>query len=282
MNRFFLASAFVFSAALATLAQPAFDLPRQSPPAVVAQTFGYATVTVKYSRPAVNGRAIWGGVVPYGRVWRTGANEPTTIEFTRDVTVNGSALAAGTYGLFMLPEKGSWTFIFSRNTKGWGAFGYDAKDDALRVTVAPEKASHEERMEFAFDKISDEGTTLALHWEKMRGVLSVTSEFLGTGKDNIAKGLPNIKPEDPYSWLNAARFYWVHDIDRKQALEWVDKSIAVKPLHANLWAKAQWLAESKRYAEARSVGALARAEALKDPGIASQVPEMDRAMKGWK
>jgi hypothetical protein len=293
MNRFLFASALVVSLALPVLAQPALDLPRQSPPATVSQAFGYTTATVKYSRPSVNGRAIWGGVVPYGRVWRAGANEPTTIEFTRDVTVNGAALAAGTYELFVLPEikagKPSWTFIFNRATKGWGAFGYDAKDDALRVTVTPEHAPFTERMEFAFDAVSDEGTTLALHWERLRGALSVASEFLGTGRANIAKGLPNVKADDPYAWLHAARFYWTYapegamgDADRKQALEWVDKSVAVKPMHLNLWTKAQWLAESKRYAEAREAGALARAEALKDPNVSSQVPEMDRMMKRWK
>jgi hypothetical protein len=280
-------------AALSSFAQPAIDLPRQSPPAVVSQTFGYTTATVKYARPTVNGRVIWGGVVPYGRVWRAGANEPTKIEFTRDVAVNGHALAAGAYELFVLPEKKSgkdmWTFIFNRSTTGWGAFSYDAKDDALRVTVPAEKAPYEDRMEFAFDKVADSGATLVLHWERLRGVLSVTSEFLATGKANIAKDMSKIKADDPFTWLNAARFNWAYaakgaagDADRKQALEWVDKSIAVKPLFNNLWAKAQWLAESKRYAEAKEAGKLAVAEAAKDPNVASQVPEMERTMKGWR
>ncbi len=292
MNRTLFAFALTASLSLSALAQPALDLPRQSPPASVSQTFGYATATVKYSRPAVMGRAIWGGLVPYGQVWRAGANEPTTIEFSRDVEINGSPLSAGTYGLFVLPEKkggkDAWTFIFSRNSKGWGAFGYDAKDDALRVAVTPEKAPHQERLAFAFDDVSDAGGTLSLHWAGLKGKLSVTSEFVETGRAKIRDGIGNIKPGDPYAWLHAARFYWVNaapgpegDADRAQALEWVEKSIAVKPLHANLWAKAQWLAASKRYAEAREAGALARAEALKDPGLASQVPGMDKVMKGW-
>jgi hypothetical protein len=271
--------------AVTAFAQPAFDLPRLSPQASLSQNFGFAKATVTYSRPAVNGRAIWGGVVPYGQVWRTGANEPTVIEFTRDVMVNGQALPAGSYGLFVLPEKQSWTFIFSRNTKGWGAFGYNSKDDVLRVTVAPSQAAHQERMAFTFDDISEAGATLTLHWGALHGALKVTSAFVETGKANIQAGIAHIKAEDPYSWLNAARFYWVHGdgaADRAQALQWVDQSIAVKPLFNNLWAKAQWLAESKRTTEAREVGKLARAEALKDPGLASQVPELDQVMKGWK
>jgi Protein of unknown function (DUF2911) len=280
--------------AMTAWSQPAVDLPRQSPAASVSQTFGYTSATVKYSRPAVNERVIWGGLVPYGQVWRAGANEPTTIEFTRDVAVNGQALAAGSYGFFVLPENNAdkkagkktggntWTFIFSRNTKGWGAYGYDAKDDALRVTITPEKAPHTERMTFVFDAASDAGATLSLNWEKLRGSLNITAEFLETAKANIVAGLPKAKADDPYAWLQSARFYWVHQIDRKQALEWVDKSIAVKAVHANLWTKAQWLAESKQFAEAQEAGKLARAEALKDPGLASQVPAMDKTMKAWK
>jgi hypothetical protein len=266
-------------------AQPVVDLPRQSPEASVTQTFGYTTATVKYSRPAVNGRVIWGGQEPYDRVWRAGANEPTNVEISRDVANNTSPLTAGPFSIFILPEKkggkDSWTVILSRNTKGWGAFGYNDKDDALRVTVAPEKAPHKERMEFEFENITDGGATLVLHWEKLRGSLAVTAEFLETGKANIAKGIPNIKPDDPYGWLGAARFYWTHNIDRKQAMEWADKSIAVKPLFGNLWVKAGWLAEEKRFAEALETGRLARAEAAKDPGVASQLPEIDKTMKGW-
>ncbi len=279
-------SLLAFAFALPVLSQPAVDLPRASPPATVSQTFGYTSATLKYSRPTVNGRMIWGSLVPYGQVWRAGANEPNLVEFTRDVAVNGSPLQAGSYALFVLPEKkagkNSWTFIFSRNTKGWGAFGYDAKDDALRITVTPEKAAMTERMTFVFDAVSDAGATLTLQWEKLRGSLALTSEFLETGKANIAAGLPKAKAEDPYAWLQSARFYWAYNLDRKQALEWVDKSITIKPLHANLWSKAQWLAEAKQFPEALAAGRLARTEAEKDPGIASQIPEMDKMMKAWK
>src|SRR5690606_25356542 len=146
-----------------------------------------------------NGRAIWGGVVPYGQVWRAGANEPTVVSFTRDVELNGNALAAGSYGLFVLPEKKAWTFIFSRNTKGWGAYGYDAKDDALRVTATPVKAAPQERLEFAFDDISEAGATLTLHWAGLKAGVKVTSPFVETGKANIKAGLKNIKADDPYS-----------------------------------------------------------------------------------
>jgi hypothetical protein len=268
----------------AVSAQPALDLPRQSPQASVSQTFGYATVTVKYSRPAVNGRNVWGGLVPYGQVWRTGANEPTTVEFNREVAVNGATLAAGIYGLFMLPEKvdgkESWTFIFSRNSKGWGAFGYDAKDDALRVTVTPEKSAARERMEFSFESISDGNTFLVLHWGGKRGTLSVTSEFLETGKASIAAWLPKAKADEPYAWLGAARFYWTNNIDHNQAMEWIDRSIAIKPLFGNLWVKAQWLSEEGRCKEALETLELARVAAGNDLSQTSQLPT-GKALAKW-
>jgi hypothetical protein len=266
------------------LAQPALDLPRQSPAAVVSQTFGYATVTVKYSRPAVNGRNIWGGLVPYGQVWRTGANEPTTVEFNREVAINGATLAAGIYGLFMLPEKingaETWTFIFSRNSKGWGSFGYDAKDDALRVTVTPEKSALRERMEFSFESISDGNTFLVLHWGGKRGTLSVTSEFLETGKASIAAWLPKAKADEPYAWLGAARFYRANNIDNTQAMEWIDRSIAIKPLFGNLWVKAQWLREDGRCKEANETLELARTAAGNDVSQTSQLPT-GKALAKW-
>lgn len=260
----------LFPATLA--AQPAVDLPRQSPAASVSQTFGYTTATVSYARPAVSGRTIWGGLVPYGQVWRAGANEPTTVTFTRDVTVNGQPLGAGSYALFILPERqgkaDTWTFIFSRNTKGWGAYGYDAKDDALRVTATPDKAAHAERLTVAFDELHDGGATLVVHWEKLRATLKLEAEYVETARANIAKGLPNAGPNDVFAWMHAARFTWEHaakgsmgDADRAQALEWVDRSIAIRPLFPNLWLKARMVAAAGTCDAARALLEQARTAA---------------------
>lgn len=277
------------AAALSAAAQPALELPRQSPAASVSQTFAYTTVSVEYSRPAVNDRVIWGGVVPYDQVWRAGANEPTLVEFSRDVTVEGKPLAAGAYALFVLPEKknggDAWTFIFSRNTKGWGAYGYDAKDDALRVTVAPEKALHEERMAFSFDKVTDDGVALTLHWGTLAGRVAIAAEFVETAKANIAAWRAGATDDSPFPWLHAARFTWTHasgEEERAEALEWVDRSIAVRPLFVNLWAKAEMLASAGRHAEAVETGTRARAAAAEDPGFASRLPDIDKTLKEWK
>ena len=108
------------------------NIPRVSQRGTVSQRIGLTDITITYHRPAVGGREIWGKTVPYGKVWRAGANENTTITFSDDVSVEGKPLAAGTYGLHAIPDKDQWTVIFSKNSTSWGSFSYDEKEDALR------------------------------------------------------------------------------------------------------------------------------------------------------
>jgi hypothetical protein len=258
------------------------NLPRQSPAASVSQTFAYTTATVTYSRPAVKGRAIWGTVVPYGQVWRAGANEATSVEFTTDVRVNGSALPKGKYALFVLPAKEGWTFIFDTNPNAWGSFGYDGKHDALRLTVKPRAVAHQERLTYSFDEITDSSAVLSLGWEKLRASLAVTADFKAAALASIAAELPKVGTKEPYSWYNAARFYRNYGVDNPQAYAWIDQSIAVKPLYLNLWTKAEWLAADKRYAEAVETGRKAWIEAAKDPSMESAIPGIDKQLKSWE
>ena len=274
------AAAFALAASL-SFAQPAVDLPRQSPLATVSQAFGYTTATVTYSRPAVKGRAIWGGLVPYGQIWRAGANEATTLELTTDAKINGQALPKGKYAVFILPTEKDWTFILSKNHKTWGSYTYDQKEDALRVTVAPQAAEHKERLEFSFENLSDSGATLVAHWEKLKAPLGITVEFLETAKAKIKEGLPKAKPDDQFAYMGAARFYWDHNIDRKQAMQWIDKSIQIKPVHNNLWLKAEMLAADKKLKEAKAVAKQAREAAAKDPANANIVANIDKTVASW-
>src|SRR3954447_25313012 len=123
----------------AALAQQ-LDLPRPSPNASVSQTVGVTEITIKYSRPGVKDRQIWGKLVPYGEVWRTGANENTTIKFSTPVKIDGHELPAGIYGVQTLPADGEWTLILSKDADEWGAFSYKPEHDALRVQVKPQPA----------------------------------------------------------------------------------------------------------------------------------------------
>ncbi len=135
------------SATQAIAQQRPLKFPDASPAASVTQTVGMTEISVVYHRPAVGGRPIWNALVPYGEVWRAGANENTTVTFSTAVKVAGKALPAGTYGLHMIPTAKEWTIIFSRMSVAWGSFTYDIKEDALRVTVTPQPSeAFEERL----------------------------------------------------------------------------------------------------------------------------------------
>ncbi|MCB2409247.1 DUF2911 domain-containing protein [Hymenobacter lucidus] len=134
-----------------------------SPAATATGKIGAATVTVKYSSPSVKGRQIYGGLVPYGQVWRAGANEATTVEFSKDVMVQGKKLPAGTYAFFAIPTEKDWTVIFNKTAKQWGAFKYDEKQDALRVTATPRKAAT--MTEGLVYEVTKDG--LVLRWENL-------------------------------------------------------------------------------------------------------------------
>ena len=149
--------------AQAGMTKPAANEPKPSPAAKATGKIGTSDVTVAYSSPAVKGRAIYGALVPYGEVWRAGANEATTVAFSKPVTVEGKPLAAGTYSFFVIPTATQWTVIFNKEAKQWGAFKYDQKLDALRVMVTPRKAaSPNERLVYA---VTSKGLTL--RWEKL-------------------------------------------------------------------------------------------------------------------
>ncbi len=141
-------------------------LPTISQRAIGTQRIGLTDITVNYCRPLVGGREIWGKAVPYGPVWRSGANENTTISFTDDVSVEGRALPAGTYGLHTIPTADQWTIIFSKNSTSWGSFSYDEKEDALRVTVKPHAAEFVEALAYSFDDPKPDSVAVTLRWEK--------------------------------------------------------------------------------------------------------------------
>ena len=150
-----------------------------SPHAKVFQEVGLSDITIDYHRPAVKGREVWGKLVPYGMVnlgfgtakespWRAGANENTTISFSDDVKINGNSLLAGTYGLHMIPSEKDWVVIFNKKNDQWGSYTYNQDDDALRITVTPVKATHQEWLMYGFDDPAGPSATAYLHWEKVK------------------------------------------------------------------------------------------------------------------
>jgi len=154
---------------------------RLSLKASVTQRLGVDTdITIDYSRPGVKGRKIWGELVPYGLApgtefsnekpfpWRAGANENTTIEFTKDVLIEGQKLSAGKYGIHMIPSEKDWVIIFSTNNSAWGSFSYNQEEDALRVTVTPVAAPHQEWLVFGFEDLAGTSAIAYLHWERLK------------------------------------------------------------------------------------------------------------------
>jgi len=142
---------------------------RPSPPKTVTQEFKGGNVTIDYSSPAVKWRKIWNGLVPYGEVWRTGANEATVITFDKAVRIEGHHLPVGKYALFTIPEDDKWIIIFNAQHKQWGAFKYNKKDDVLRIKVkSGTTKTHTERLLFEITKRTPEKGTVKLFWEKMK------------------------------------------------------------------------------------------------------------------
>lgn len=140
---------------------------RISPKAAVIQTVGFTDVKIDYSRPGVKGRVIWGGLVPYNKVWRAGADEATKITFANDVKINGKTLKAGSYSFFTIPTKNKWTLIFNYVAEQWGAFEYNESEDALRIEVTPEKGNMQEWLAYTITKTSDNSAVVKLEWEKL-------------------------------------------------------------------------------------------------------------------
>src|SRR2546430_12623694 len=141
--------------------------------AVTKPRVGLTDVKITYHRPLVNGRKIWGALVPLGEVWRAGANENTTIEFGDAVAVEGQPLAKGTYGLHMIPTADTWTVIFSKMATAWGSYTYDQKEDALRVTVKSRPTEVEEALEYEFENPLPDSAPMTLKWEKIAGPVKI-------------------------------------------------------------------------------------------------------------
>lgn len=151
------------------------DSKRVSKNGIATQKVGATEITLTYGRPSVKERKIWGGLVPYGKVWRAGADEATTITFSTDVKLEGQPVKAGTYSLFLLPSEGKWTVILNKVAQQWGAFNYDAAQDALRVEVTPRATEHQEDVTFAFEDVAPKAATVVLQWEKLEVPFKVES-----------------------------------------------------------------------------------------------------------
>ena len=201
------------------------SIPRVSQRGSVSQRIGLTDITIVYSRPEVGGREIWGKVVPYGKVWRAGANENTTISFTDDVTVEGKPLPAGTYGLHTIPDKDQWTIIFSKNSTSWGSFTYDEKEDALRITTKPQAADFREALTYTFEEVKPDSTAATLRWEKLAVPFHISVDVKAVVLKNIKNELRNVGGFTWAGYDEAANWCLDNNYNLEEALKWEDTSI---------------------------------------------------------
>ena len=206
---------------------PKLDMPAASPVGKLEQRVGLTDVAVTYGRPGVKGRKIFGELVPYGQVWRTGANTATSISFSTDVKFGGADVPAGKYALFTIPEAGEWTVILSKVTGQWGAYAYDPKDDQARIKVKPAKlAESVETLELGIGNLRDDSATLDIRWETTRVSIPLAVDVVSIIVPQIEAAMAG-EGKKPY--LAAAMFYFEHNLDLKKALAWIDAGIAEQP-----------------------------------------------------
>jgi hypothetical protein len=206
-------------------------LPAPSPAAKVTQSIGLTEVTVDYSRPSMKGRVIFGDLVPYGEVWRTGANASTKITFKDDVTFNGTPIPAGTYSFFTIPGEKMWTVIMNKNTETWGAAGYNKEEDVARFEVRPGRNEKPvETLTFAFKDFESNSANLVMKWENIMISFTIEQDVDRIVQKQIKEQLIDSKePATAGTYFSAAMYYKDKSMNLEQALTWMNKACEMRP-----------------------------------------------------
>jgi len=274
------------AAALVLAAAPLaaqFEAPAPSPKAGVTQRVGVTDFSVSYSRPGVKGRVIWGGLVPYDKPWRTGANRATTLTFSDEIEIEGKKLAAGTYSIVTIPGKESWTVAFNRDLDLWFKTEYDEKKDALRVAVTPVAFPESvETFTIVFRNVTSDGAELSFVWEKLRVPvrIKVDTKTLVLAKGRAA--VAGAKADDWETPLGVGRYFFNEKLGEPgEAMRMVQKSVAAKKGYSNTGLMARILAAEGKTAEAIKAGeeAIALAKASPDK---PNVESLEKAVAEWK
>lgn len=211
----------------AQAAAPKLDFPAPSPASTLKQRVGVTDIEITFARPGMKGRKIFGGLVPYGKIWRTGANTATKIVFSTPVKLNGAAIPAGTYELFTIPGETEWTVIIHQHKSQWGSYKYDAANDVARVTAKPiALASPIENFAIGLNDLRDTSATMYLAWEKTRVPLKLEVDTVGILVPQIEAAM---KAEGEKPYFAAAMFYYENNLDLKQALAWMNAGLAAQP-----------------------------------------------------
>src|SRR5215212_9042736 len=310
-KRFLPAAAAALVLAFAASASAQVRAPRPSQKASVMQTVGVTDITITYSRPGVKGRAIWGDppagaatgtatlddararaanavIVPYGHVWRTGANEATTFTVTDDVLVNGQPLKAGTYSLHTIPARDEWTIIFNGDPGQWGSFAYDEKKDVLRVKAKPQAAADsKEWLAFDIDPDGESAARVNIRWEKIVVPFTVeVKDVKGLAVAKMRAAVASAKPDDWQTPLQAANYVFLNNLtaNNEEAMQWLDKSLKTKETFGNLYTKARVLGGMGKNAEAVATAekALQIGKAPNSGVNPGTIDDLEKRMGEWK
>ncbi len=240
MNKF-LFTALILFFSLPVFSQTDLKRPEASQKAMVMQRIGLTDITITYHSPLSKGRKIWGDLVPYGEVWRAGANDNTTISFSTDVTVEGKPLKAGTYGLHMIPGEKQWTIIFNSNAGAWGSFFYRQEEDVLRVSVTPETMEDQAWLSYVFTNPLEQSVTAELRWASLAIPFQIGVDVPETVYQSMKQELSYINGFFWQGHNQAAAYCIQHHVHLDDAEKWIDKSIGLQKNFANLNTKARLL-----------------------------------------
>jgi len=267
--------AFIFILSLNSFSQQ-LKTPRPSPDATVKQYVGVTEITIDYSSPGVKGRKIWGELVPFGEIWRTGANEATTITFSDIVKVNGNELPAGTYGLHTIPGENEWEFIFSKDTKVDGSSNFNKDNEVLRIKAKPEEHHFMERLTFLFTDVTDNSASVNLLWDKLKVSFNIETNtqelFLSKAREQL-------------SWsptFQAAQYCLTNNTNLEEAYKWIEASCLINEVYWNTRVKAQ--IQNKLGMKNESVATMEKAIALgsKMEEAPFDYDNMKKMLEDWK
>lgn len=292
-----LSAIFVFTLAVCAFAQQAaVQIPRDSQRAETVQTIGDARVSIVYHRPNSKGRPIFGEgekfLVPYGKIWRTGANENTIFEVSENVRINGLELPAGKYGLHTIPGKDEWIVIFSRDNDKWGSFSYNEKQDALRVKVKPQIVqTPRETMMFAFDTVAPSATSVVIEWDKLRVPFAVDAGDVTTRVlTKLRKQITSVDQTNQQAVFGARMTTANFILDNKikdayaEAAKLIDESLKTRETFSTLRAKARISAEMGNYKDAITFGekAVSVGKAANPSINAEMMANFEKTLAEWK
>ena len=252
------------------------ELLRLSPEASVSQTLGITNIQVDYFRPGVKGRVIWGDLVPYNEIWRTGANRATLISFDTDVMVEGKKLEKGKYSFFTIPTSNEWTIIFNKNADLWGTSGYKKEEDALRIQVKPTAAEFTERMMFYFTNLTENSASLVLQWEKLQVPVSIKVDVNSLV---MAAAAEAINWRTPY---RAADYVLENNLDMEKGKGWLDLSLNIEKNYWNTTLKARYQEKMGKHKDAIKTMETALKMAAEMENAPFNLADMKTLLENWK